>query len=149
MASPPPLSEPMGTHLWLEWFRAVNTELGVYQGVVFWSNLDLTSSSLTDIASRNHNDLQSVDGGTSNEYYHLTQAQHDGLTDGGETSLHSHPVGTAVEFPDYTYATVPDATLYTSHMIYVSDGAAGSPTMAFSDGTNWLRTDTNTAISDS
>jgi len=31
-------------------------------------------------------------------------------------------------------------------MIYVSNGAAGSPIVAFGDGTNWLRCDTGTAI---
>jgi len=28
----------------------------------------------------------------------------------------------------------------------VSDGAAGSPILAFSDGTNWLRSDTGAAV---
>jgi hypothetical protein len=31
-------------------------------------------------------------------------------------------------------------------MIYVSNGAAGSPVMAFSNGSNWLRVDTLAAI---
>lgn len=31
-------------------------------------------------------------------------------------------------------------------LIYVSNGAAGSPIVAFGDGTNWLRCDTGTAI---
>ena len=32
-------------------------------------------------------------------------------------------------------------------MIYVSNGAAGSPIVAFGDGTDWLRCDTGAAIS--
>ena len=53
----------------------------------FTSNLEwVNSSSLSQ-----HNALQSIQGGISAERYHLTQAQHDGLTDGGETNLHSHP----------------------------------------------------------
>lgn len=32
-------------------------------------------------------------------------------------------------------------------MIYVHDGASGSPVMAFSDGTKWLRCDTLDAVS--
>ena len=40
--------------------------------------------------------------------------------------------------PDvYTVATVPDATAYTYKIIAVSDGNAGSATLAWSDGTNW------------
>ena len=37
-----------------------------------------------------HGDLASLQGGTADEYYHLTSAEELGLTDGGETALHSH-----------------------------------------------------------
>lgn len=47
----------------------------------------------------------------------------------------------------YTVATVPDAATNVGVMIYVSNGAAGLPIMAFSDGSNWLRCDTRAAIS--
>jgi len=39
----------------------------------------------------------------------------------------------------FTVATVPDAASNEGKMIYVSNGAAGSPCLAYSDGTNWLR----------
>lgn len=54
-----------------------------------------------------------------------------------------YPVG----LPTYTVANAPAAADYTGHMIYVSNGAAGSPVVAFSNGTNWLRVDTLAAIS--
>lgn len=47
----------------------------------------------------------------------------------------------------YTVATVPAASSFTGFTIYVSNGAAGSPILAFSNGTNWLRVDTAAAIS--
>lgn len=47
----------------------------------------------------------------------------------------------------FTVATAPDASRYEGQSIYVTNGAAGSPVMAFSDGANWLRCDTRTAIS--
>lgn len=47
----------------------------------------------------------------------------------------------------FTVATVPDATLSTGGMIYVSNGANGSPIIAFSNSTAWLRVDTAGAIS--
>lgn len=47
--------------------------------------------------------------------------------------------------PDFTVATLP--TPATGGVIYVSDGAAGSPILAFSDGTDWLRSDTGAAVS--
>jgi hypothetical protein len=31
-------------------------------------------------------------------------------------------------------------------MVYVADGATGASIYAFSDGTDWLRCDTNTAV---
>ena len=43
----------------------------------------------------------------------------------------------------YTVATAPDASAYPAGtIIFVSDGVAGSPGLAFSDGTNWKRADT-------
>ena len=46
----------------------------------------------------------------------------------------------------YTVATVPDATLYTQGLIYVSDEVGGA-TPAFSDGTNWRRTSDRATVS--
>ena len=51
-----------------------------------------------------------------------------------------------VTLPTYTVAGAPAATGNTGAMIYVSNGAAGSPVVAFSNGTNWLRCDTLAAI---
>lgn len=57
-------------------------------------------------------------------------------------------VDVALQFTEaYTVATAPAASKFPRGMIYVSDGAAGSAIVAFSDGTNWLRVDTRAAIS--
>lgn len=53
----------------------------------------------------------------------------------------------AVVLPTYTVAGVPSASANARTLIYVSNGAAGSPVVAFSNGTNWLRCDTLAAIS--
>ena len=53
----------------------------------------------------------------------------------------------AVKFPTYTVATAPSAASIAGTTIYVSNGAAGSPVLAFSDGTNWKRVDTLATIS--
>lgn len=37
-----------------------------------------------------HNDLLNIQGGTTNERFHLTSAQSSGLTTGGNTTLHHH-----------------------------------------------------------
>jgi hypothetical protein len=41
-----------------------------------WDRIDFTNSDLADIATRLHNDLQSIQGGTTNERYHMTAAEH-------------------------------------------------------------------------
>ena len=49
-----------------------------------------------------------------------------------------------ITVPTYTVATIPAKVA--GGIIYVSDGAAGSPILAFSDGTDWLRSDTGAAV---
>ena len=71
----------------------------------------MTGSNLIDILTRRHRDLQDLQGGTADEYYHLTSAQHtettaffaatdmtgaeaETLTDGSVAdSLHTHLLG--------------------------------------------------------
>lgn len=40
-----------------------------------WSLIDKTGANLTDIPTRNHNDLQNIQGGAAADYNHLTTAQ--------------------------------------------------------------------------
>ena len=50
-----------------------------------------------------------------------------------------------IPLPTFTVASLP--TVETGTLIYVSNGAAGSPVVAFGDGSNWLRCDTRAAVS--
>jgi len=52
---------------------------------------------------------------------------------------------TGIPLPTYTVASLP--AVETGTLIYVSNGAAGSPVVAFGDGSNWLRCDTRAAVS--
>lgn len=52
----------------------------------------------------------------------------------------------AVKLPTYTVANAPSAAGLAGTLIYVSNGAAGDPVLAFSNGTNWLRSDTRATI---
>lgn len=45
----------------------------------------------------------------------------------------------ALVFSSYTVATVPAVAEHKGRVIHVSDGNAGSPCLAYSDGTSWLR----------
>ncbi|MHC4213985.1 MAG: hypothetical protein ACYSWP_11485 [Planctomycetota bacterium] len=60
--------------------------------------------------------------------------------DGFACNTKNVPYGTV-----FTVATLPSAQ--TAGIIYVSNGAAGSPVLAFSDGTNWKRSDTLANVS--
>jgi len=52
-----------------------------------------------------------------------------------------------IQVPTYTVASAPSAsTAGAGTVIYVSNGAAGSAILAFSDGTNWKRSDTGGTI---
>ena len=52
-----------------------------------------------------------------------------------------------IKVPTYTVATAPSASSAgAGTIVYVSDGAAGSAILAFSDGTNWKRSDTGGTI---
>lgn len=53
----------------------------------------------------------------------------------------------AIQLPTYTVANAPSAESLAGTVIYVSNGAAGSPIVAFSDGTDWKRCDTGATIS--
>ena len=49
--------------------------------------------------------------------------------------------------PTYTVSNAPSAaTAGAGTIVYVSNGAAGSAILAFSDGTNWKRSDTGGTI---
>lgn len=57
-------------------------------------------------------------------------------------------VDDAIRPATYTLAGVPTASSEgAGAVIYVSNGAAGSPIIAYSDGITWLRSDTGGAIS--
>ena len=52
-----------------------------------------------------------------------------------------------IKVPTYTVASAPSASdAGAGTIIYVSNGAAGSAIIAFSDGTNWKRSDKSGTI---
>lgn len=73
---PPPVTDQTGSYAWLEWFRQLRNYISTV-GSVPWSIIDFTSSTLSSIASRSHQVLQALQGGTSGQYYHLTQNKYN------------------------------------------------------------------------
>jgi hypothetical protein len=71
---PPPTQDQSGSYAWLDWYRQLRNYIS-QQGSIPWSVIDFSGSDIDDITSRSHQSLQSIQGGTPGEYYHLTQAQ--------------------------------------------------------------------------
>ena len=55
----------------------------------------------------------------------------------------------AVTADKFAVAGLPDATKHEGKIIYVSNGAAGEPRLAYSNGTNWLRITLGAAVATS
>lgn len=86
---PPPSGSDVNSPEWKKWFFLLQGYLGNLFPQLF-STLDFTGSNLTSLETRNHNDLQNIQGGSVADYYHLTQVQHTDLTDSGDSTLHFH-----------------------------------------------------------
>lgn len=71
---PPPIGEPPESLAWQQWYLALQQLLGSSGGTIPWTLIDFTGSSLSDLASRTHNVLQSIQGGTTGSYFHLKTA---------------------------------------------------------------------------
>lgn len=97
---PPPTSSKDGT-IWNNWYLSIKDAINNVRTDLKWVNLDFTGSTLTDIQSKSHQDLDSLQGGSSTERYHITSTQATAiaafndsqwtdLTDNGESTLHYH-----------------------------------------------------------
>lgn len=72
---PSPVGVPMGSSTWNQWLETVRQIINSGAAGVLWANINFAGSNLTDLATRNHNNLQSIQGGTAGEYNHLTNTQ--------------------------------------------------------------------------
>lgn len=73
---PSPVGSPFGSFTWADWYEKVRRAINA-SSTLAWSQItDFTGSNLTSILTRLHKDLQGLQGGTTNEYYHLTNAEY-------------------------------------------------------------------------
>ena len=108
LAPPPPTGGPVDGWLYLLWRRMTQA------GQILWGTIDTSGSNLTDIETRNHNDLQTVQGGAAGDYYHQTQAQHDDTLAASYVAMSS-----STSLPN-------TRTLVVSQGVTLVDGGAGS-----------------------
>lgn len=78
---PPPTTDATGSYAWLEWFRQLRNYIST-AGSVPWSIINFAGSTISDIADTSHQKLDSLQGGTTGQYYHLTNTKYLELTNG-------------------------------------------------------------------
>ena len=105
---PPPINDQPGSFAWLEWYRQLRNYIST-NGSVPWYVINFAGSNITDIATRDHDQLQNIDGGTAGEHYHLTAAQHAALTAGPHNTLSGLQGGTSGEYYHLTANEVRNA----------------------------------------
>ncbi len=128
---PPPINDQPGSFTWLEWYRQLRNYIST-SGSVPWYIINFTGSNLTDLATREHQALQGVQGGTAGEKYHLTLAQHTDLTDGNDSTLHYHATDRdSANFTGTNWTDLVDGSSTTLHY-HASDRDSANFT-----GTNW------------
>lgn len=71
---PAPIDEPPKSYQWVDWYVKLRNLVNTVNNLP-WAGIDKAGSNLTDIQTRNHNDLQNIQGGNSGERYHLSAAQ--------------------------------------------------------------------------
>jgi hypothetical protein len=94
---PPPIQDKPGSFTWLEWYRQLRAYVST-SGSVPWYIINFAGSNITDIAIRDHDSLQSLQGGASGEHYHLTAAEHTALSAGPHNNLSGLQGGIATEY---------------------------------------------------
>jgi len=98
--APPPINTE-DKAVWNTWYLRVKDAINQLGLSFLWTNITFTGSNITDIVTRNHSDLQNMQGGTAGQYYHVTSTQATAiaafnatqwtdLTDSGESTLHYH-----------------------------------------------------------
>jgi len=76
---PTPQGVPPGHAFWNVWYEKLRTVINSIATSIAWVNLNFAGSKIEDIVSRDHNKLTSIQGGTTAEYYHLTNAEHTAI----------------------------------------------------------------------
>jgi hypothetical protein len=123
---PPPINDKPGSFTWLEWYRQLRNYVST-TGSVPWYIINFAGSNITDIAARSHQNLQSLQGGSAGERYHLTASDYSGIINKSFSTL---KVGDATNYTnietDGTIEFFGDATVWEDLRIEPTIKASGS-----------------------
>lgn len=72
---PPLFSRDHLSREWTRWYNELQQFIGSVDGLIPWGSVSKAGANLTDLTTRAHNDLQTVQGGAAGERYHLTAAE--------------------------------------------------------------------------
>lgn len=125
---PPPPTANNDQSIWSVWYMQVKDAINRIGESFSWTLLNFTGSNLTDIETRNHNDLNNSQGGGVGEKYHLTSSQHTDLTDLGDSTSHYHSSDRdSANFTGVNWTDLTDSGTTTLHTHTLS----GSATLDF------------------
>ena len=120
---PTPVGVPPGHSFWNDWYERLRTLVNQGSISVLWSSINFTGSNLTDLVTRAHNNLQSIQGGGGGEHYHLTAAEHTLVTTDFAASSRAQVEGTLVAGANITIT--PAGTGATRTLTIASTGGGG------------------------
>ena len=75
--APPPIKDGNFPYSWQEWFRQLRDLIQTSSGAIPWASVSKTGSNLTEIVTRNHDQLQNISGGGTS---HLSSGQYTTLS---------------------------------------------------------------------
>jgi len=102
---PAPIDAPFSSYNWVDWYKKVRDAINNAASVL-WTSINFTGSNITDIVTRNHNDLQNIQGGTAGQYYHLTAAEYAAIGPGAVTSVFGRAGAVVAVAGDYSAADI-------------------------------------------
>jgi len=92
---PPPVNDKPGSFTWLEWYRQLRNYVST-SGSVPWYIINFAGSNITDIAQRDHNNLQGLQGGAAGQMYHVNSSMSEILTKKSYGEMYANNAGTTI-----------------------------------------------------
>lgn len=106
-----------------DWFIRIRNAINKLGSSITWAILDKTGSKLTDIETRNHSNLQNIQGGSSTEHYHLTAAEYAALGSSGGASFITTEIDLGTKPKSNGSFTITSSGLTTGKVVLINQAA--------------------------